>query len=218
MNLRSVPTFALGLAATGAVMAASVRTRAGTPSARRIEPLVRTWARAWLIPAGVRLEVEGRHHVTPGQRYVVVSNHLSNLDSMVLLAGLGLPLRFLAMRELFDVPLLGSALRRLGMIEVDRDNPHSAMIAQGVSQAMADGASVMVFPEGQTSHDGSLNRFRIGAFSIAIEQEVPILPVTLIGTREVWAPGDNAIHRGVVRFVIHKAIETQGLTQQDAPA
>lgn len=154
----------------------------------------------------------------PDQQYMVVSNHLSNLDSMVVLAGLRLPLRFLAMRELFDVPVLGAALRRLGMIEVNRDYPDSTMIGQGVSQAMADGASIMVFPEGQTSHDGTLNRFRIGAFSIAIGQAIPILPITLIGTREVWAPGSNTIHKGVVRVVIHQPLATHGLTQQDATA
>lgn len=215
-SLRSIPTFVSGAAATAAAMAATLGTGAGTPRSHLIEPILRAWARAWLFPAGVRLEVEGREHLAVGRSYVMVSNHLSNLDPIVHFAGVRLPLRFLAMRELFDIPLLGSALRRIGMIEVDRNQPDAAGIARGVERALADGASVFVFPEGQTSHDGSLNRFHLGAFVLAIEHGVPIVPIAIIGTREVWTPGSNAIHRGVVRLVIHEPIDTQDLTRLDA--
>lgn len=215
-TLRSVPTFASGAFATAGAMIATLGARAGTRSSRRIEPVLRAWARAWLAPAGVRLQVDGLGHVVAGQRYVIISNHQSNLDPMVHLAGLGLPLRFLAMRELFDLPLLGPALHRIGMIEVDRDQPDATTIARAVSQALADGANVFVFPEGGTSHDGSMNRFHIGAFAIAIEHGIPILPIALTGTREIWAPGSNAIRRGVVRLAIQEPIPTQGLTRLDS--
>ncbi|MDO8731021.1 MAG: lysophospholipid acyltransferase family protein [Actinomycetota bacterium] len=215
-TLRTVPMFASGAVATAGAIIATLGVRAGTRKSHLLEPILRTWARAWLVPAGVRLQVDGQEHVVAGHRYVVVSNHQSNLDPMAHLAGLRLPLRFLAMRELFDLPGMSGALRRIGIIEVDRENPDSGMIMRGVSLALTDGASVLVYPEGQTSHDGGLNQFHIGAFVLAIEHGVPILPITVIGTREVWAPGSNAIHSGLVRLVIHEPIDTQGLNRRAA--
>lgn len=208
--------FASGLAATAAVMIASIGAPSGTPTSHRINRVLRMWGRAWLVPAGVRLEIQGLENVAQGQQYVVASNHLSNLDPMVMLASLPIPLRFLAMRELFDVPVLGQALRRIGMIEIDRASPDGTTIARGVQQALRDEASIFVFPEGQTSHDGSLSRFRIGAFTIAIEHGIPILPVAVIGTRGIWPPGSNTIHSGVVRLIIQEPVHTGGMTSGDA--
>ncbi len=166
----------------------------------------------------MQFEVAGLQHLEPGQLYVVVSNHLSNLDPMVHLAALPVPLRFLAMRELFDVPLLGAALRRIGMIEVDRQDPDGSGIARGAARALKQGVNVLVYPEGETSHDGSLNRFRLGAFTIAIDHGIPVLPVMTHGTREIWAPGSNAIRKGVVRLSIQPPIFTHELSRSDAIA
>ena len=215
---RTVPTLASGLAATGCLLLASVAVRAGSPSAPRIQPLLRSWARAWLLPAGAKASVRGLEHIVQGQQYVVVANHLSNLDPMVMLACIPLPLRFLTMRELFDFPMLGGLLRRLGMIEVDRSRPDGASIARGVSAALNDGACIFVFAEGETSHDGTLGRFRHGAFSLAIQHGLPVMPITLHGTRAIWPPGSNAIRPGRVQLVIHEPIDTDGLDSQDTDA
>lgn len=215
-TLRSLPTFVMGAAATTGAILITLGVRADRRRPAFVESVLRTWARAWLLPAGVQLQVEGLEHLVPGQRYVVVSNHQSNLDPIVHLAALPVPLRFLAMRELFDLPVLGGTLRRIGMIEVDRRKPDSGGIADGVARALADGANVFVYPEGATSHDGSLNRFRLGAFTLALDHGISILPISTIGTREIWAPGSNAIHRGVVRVIIHAPIATDDSSAADA--
>lgn len=213
---RTLLTAASGLVATaGAVLVVSTACRGGRCSGA-IDPVLRCWARAWLVPAGVRLRVEGIQHVRPRQVYVVVSNHQSNLDPMVHIVGLPLPLRFLAMKELFDVPLVGRAIRTIGMVEVDRGDPDMRGISEGTRRALSSGVSVVVFPEGQTSGDGSVGRFHTGAFAIAVANGVPILPVTLVGTRGIWAPGSNAIRRGVVRVVVGEPIPTAGLNARDA--
>lgn len=211
-----MPTAASGLAATAAVVVIlSVACRNGRTS-RLTNPLLRSWARAWLVPAGVRLSVEGADRIEPGQAYMVVSNHQSNLDPMVHIAGLPLPLRFLAMRALFDLPFLGTAMRSIGMIEVDREDPDMRTIREGTHRALARGLSVLVYPEGKTSGDGTIDSFHTGAFALAVANGVPVLPVTLMGTRAVWTPGSNAIRRGVVRLVVGEPIATDRMTSRDA--
>jgi len=164
----------------------------------------------------VRLRVEGAQNIDPTQPYVIVSNHQSNLDPMAHIAGIPLAIRFLAMRALFDIPVLGSVLRNIGMIEVDRDDPDMTSIRTGTQRALSAGISVLVFPEGKTSGDGSIDRFHSGAFVLAVANGVPVLPVTLMGTRAVWTPGSNAIRGGTVRIVIGAPIPTQDLTTRDA--
>ncbi|MDI1288364.1 MAG: lysophospholipid acyltransferase family protein [bacterium] len=217
-SVRSVPTAVSGLAATaGVVVVLGIACRNGRSSVL-VDPLLRTWSRAWLVPAGVRLQVEGVDHIRPGQAYVVVSNHLSNLDPMVHIAGVPLPMRFLAMRALFDMPVLGKVMRDIGMIEVDREDPDMRTIRDGTRRALSNGISVLVYPEGKTSGDGSIDSFHTGAFVLAISNRVPVLPVTLMGTRSVWTPGSNAIRRGTVRLVIGTPIATDEMAPRDAVA
>ena len=123
---RTVPAFVAGVLATlaGALLVLC-RGPARADSAVT-DRVVRWWAAVWLRAAGARVVVDGLEHVEPAAAYVVVSNHQSNLDPMAQLRALPLPLRVLAMRELFRIPLLGRAMRTAGMIEVDRDSPTSA--------------------------------------------------------------------------------------------
>jgi len=215
-SARSLPTAASGLAATAVVVAVlAVACRSGRQS-QLVDPLLRCWARAWLVPAGVHLKVEGVEHIRPGQTYMVVSNHQSNLDPIVHIAGIPLPLRFLAMRALFDLPLLGAVMRNIGMIEVDREDPDMTTIRDGTRRALSRRISVLVYPEGKTSGDGSIDGFHAGAFVLAVSNGVPILPVTLMGAHAVWKPGSNAIHGGVVRLVIGEPIATDQMTTRDA--
>lgn len=179
---------------------------------------MRGWARCWLRPAGVRLEVVGRERIRPGAAYIVVSNHQSNLDPMVHLAALRIPMRFLAMRELFDLPVLGAVLRRLGMIEVDRSDPDGRAIAEGTARALSAGTSVLVYPEGGTAGDGVVGRFRSGAFRLAIAHAAPVLPVATSGTRDVWPTDRNAIRSAAVRVVVGEPIATSGLSDTDVAA
>lgn len=214
-TLRTVPTMLTGLLGT---LFASVLLRGlarGGSDSPLVERILRFWGRSWLIPAGARVRVEGREHIQPGQSYVVVSNHQSNLDAMVHLAALGLPLRIMAKRELFALPILGPALRAIGMVEVDRAGPDIVAIDSAARDVVASGRSLLVYPEGTTSSDGTIRRFKSGAFSIAIGQGVPVLPVVLHGTRSIWAPGGIAIRGGPVRVVITEPITTGDLTRGD---
>ena len=118
--LRTPFTYLVGLSATGLAAIAVIIISLLAPTSPLINRIVRGWARIVLWSGGVRLKVIGVEHVDPSTSYVVVSNHQSTFDIMAHFLALPIPIRFLAKKELFGVPLLGWALRRLNMVPVDR--------------------------------------------------------------------------------------------------
>jgi len=169
----------------------------------------------WLRAAGARVVVHGLEHVEPGTTYVVVPNHQSNLDPMAHVQALPLSLRILAMRELFRILLLGRAMRAVGMIEVDRKSPDFRQIDDAAARSLAAGHSLLVYPEGRVSPDGTIGEFKDGAFIVAVANQVPVLPVAIHGSCRIWPPGGLAIHGGEVRIAVGRPLETSGLTQLD---
>jgi 1-acyl-sn-glycerol-3-phosphate acyltransferase len=213
---RTVPTLAAGVLATvaGAVVV-WCRGPARADSAVT-DRLVRWWASVWLRAAGARVVVHGLEHVDPAASYVVVSNHQSSLDPLVHWRVLPLSLRALAMRELFQIPVLGRAMRTAGMIEVDRDCPDVGQIDAAAARSLAAGHSLLVFPEGRISPDGTIGEFKEGAFIIAVANQMPVLPVAIHGTRRIWQPGRRAIHSGQVRVTVGRPLPTGHQAGHDA--
>ena len=215
MSWRTVPTLAAGVLATlaGALV---VRFRGPARADSAVtDRVVRWWAAVWLRTAGARVVVHGLEHVEPAATYVVVSNHQSNPDPMAHLQALPLSLRVLAMRELFQILLLGRAMRTIGMIEVDRGSPDFRQIDDAAARLLAAGHSLLVYPEGRASPDGTIGDFKDGAFIVAVANQVPILPAAIQGTCRIWQPGRRAIHSGEVRIVVGRPLQTSGLTHHD---
>lgn len=136
-------------------------------------------------------------------------------DAVVHLRALPLSLRVLARHDLFRIWLFGPALRMIGMIQVDRESPDFRQIDQAAARDLAAGHSLLAYPEGTTSPDGTIGAFKDGAFIIAIASQVPIVPAAIHGTRRIWPPGRAAIHAGQVRGVAASPLQTTGLTQHD---
>jgi 1-acyl-sn-glycerol-3-phosphate acyltransferase len=200
------------IAAPIAIVIARIR-----PTSAAIDQLARVWSRLWLAAAGCKITVEGREAVDVRRSHIVVANHLSVLDIMACFIAVPLPIRFLAKRELFSIPVLAPAMRAIGIVEVDR-GARSAIHEQVNQQArdlVASGRSVIIYPEGTRSRDGELRPFKKGAFTMAIAGHVPVLPVTLAGTFEAWPAGKIWIRGGPIRVVIDPAIETEGMTRAD---
>jgi len=212
---RTVPTLAAGALATlASALLVLCRGPARADSAVT-DRVVRWCAAVWLRAAGARVVVDGLEHVEPAATYVVVSNHQSDLDPMAQLRALPLSLRALAMRELFRIPLLGRAMRTIGMIEVDRDSPDFRQIDDAAARDLAAGHSLLVYPEGRASPDGTIGEFKDGAFIIAVTNQVPVLPAAIYGTCRIWQPGRRAIRSGEVRIVIGRPLQTSRLTHRD---
>jgi 1-acyl-sn-glycerol-3-phosphate acyltransferase len=179
----------------------------------------RAWS--WLIlkTSGIRVRVEGLGHVDEGQPLIFCANHQSAMDIPILFVNLPVQFRFVAKRSLFHLPFLGWHLQRSGHIPVVRDRPREALKSmETVAQRIREGKSVLLFPEGHRSRTGRMLPFKAGSFYIAILAGVPIVPITLNGTRQVLKPDTYHVRPGQTEMIVHPPIPTQGLTLQDVDA
>lgn len=180
------------------------------------------WARNWswliLKTSGVRVRVEGLDNV-PHETAIYCVNHQSAMDIPVLFVHLPVQFRFLAKRPLFNLPFLGWHLSRSGHIPVDRGQPRKAFRSfDQAAERIRSGVPVVLFPEGTRSRDGELHAFKGGSFYLALEAGVPIVPITLNGTRHVHEPDTLHVRSGQTEMIIHPPISTAGLTSQDVDA
>ena len=172
----------------------------------------RFWARVSLLLAGVRLTVEGHEHL-PAYPVVFMPNHQSNFDILALYAGLPVQFRWLAKEELFRIPLFGIAMRRSGYIPVNRSNHKKAIQSMAeAARRISEGTSVIVFPEGTRSVDGTLLPFKKGGFLLAIDAAAPIVPVAIRGSHDVMPKYSHWIRGGRIRVTIFPAVPTAGTT------
>ncbi len=171
-------------------------------------------ARALAVATGVEVEVRGLANLPVGAA-VVTPNHASHFDIAALLGFLPGETRFAAKKELFREPVLGWVMTTLGMVPIDRENPvHAIEDLQRVIGA--NGASLIVFPEGTRSRDGHLGKFRKGAFRLAIANDLPIVPIAIHGSRAIMPQGRGlAIEPGRIVLEILPAIDTRTLTDGD---
>jgi 1-acyl-sn-glycerol-3-phosphate acyltransferase len=184
------------------------------PTGEFMMKIARVWARSLLRIAGVKVKVEGLEKLTPGASYVFASNHLSYMDTPVILTHIPADFRFMAKSGLFKIPLLGTHLGQAGHIPVPREDPRAAVKTMTLAADIirSRNISILIFPEGGRAHDGVLQPFKDGASYIAIKAGVPIVPLAISGTREILAMHSATFHRGEVILRIGDPIPTKGLT------
>jgi len=175
------------------------------------------WGRvlSWLVP--VRVDIEGLDRIDPNQSYVVVANHQSQFDIPVIYGWIGLDLRWVAKAELSRIPFVAAGCRAIGHIFIDRSDPEQARTA--INRAVArlkPGTGLMFFAEGTRSRTGQLLPFKKGAFRVAVDQQLPILPVTVVDTREILPAKSFRIRPGRVRMIVHPPLETVGLGRESS--
>lgn len=175
--------------------------------------IARRWAWMLLWIAGAKVKVVGVENVDPARSYVVSPNHVSYMDTPSLLAHLPVNFRFMAKKGLFEIPFIGGHLKKAGHIAVPMDDPRAALkVLSAAGKAMKErGLSVLVFPEGGRSETGELQPFKDGAAYLAIKGGVPILPVALIGIRDVLPMHSHHVRPAKVTMRIGKPLETEGL-------
>jgi 1-acyl-sn-glycerol-3-phosphate acyltransferase len=183
---------------------------------RKQVAIAQFWSKVLIKIAGVKLEIEGLEKIDPNGSYVFASNHVSYMDTPVVLGHIPVQFRFLAKKGLFSVPFLGYHLKRAGHIAVPRENPREALKAMAEAGRIIRerGISVLIFPEGGRSLEG-LKPFKEGAAYIALSAGVPVVPVALKGTLQVLPMHSLNVRPGHVVMKIGDPIQTAHFTVRD---
>src|SRR5450631_2502679 len=177
----------------------------------------RVWARSLLWITGVRVAVEGLEKIDLNRNYLFCSNHLSYMDTPVVMSTIPAQFRFLAKKGLFQIPLLGTHLSQAGHIPVPLEDPRAAVrvLTKAAEVIKHRGISMLIFPEGGRSPDGVLQPFKEGAAYIAIKAGVPLVPVTLIGTHQILPFGSGHMRGGTVILRIGVPVVTSACKLHD---
>ena len=170
---------------------------------------LRSWGVKLVEHAKIDVEVVGRHHMEPGKTYLVMSNHQSLYDVPVLFYVIGGTIRMITKKELFKVPVFGGAMREAGFVSIDRQDRHRAIESLAIArQKLETGVHIWISPEGTRSKTGQLLPFKKGGFALALEAALPILPVTLKGTRDALpAKGLRSTPGAKVKVTIHAPLD-----------
>ena len=166
------------------------------------------WSRIVLILLGVKLNVSGKEHLPEKGPGVIIINHESALDIPIAVAGLQAPVRFMAKRELFKVPIFGWCLALCNHIPIDRQNRTKAIksINKVSKNLIRRRIFIIVSPEGTRSHDGQIKPFKKGAFRLADAENLPLIPVTIMGARYCIPSKSFNVVPGKVDIVIDKPV------------
>jgi 1-acyl-sn-glycerol-3-phosphate acyltransferase len=182
-----------------------------TGSPRPLYTLSAWGFRGAFLLAGIRISAENRERLADVRNTVIVSNHASHLDAPALFLALRTNFVALAKREVFDIPLFSTVIRRAGFIPIQRgDRADAAGAVARMVEALREGACVVVFPEGTRSHTGALGPFKKGAFIAAIEAGSRLLPVAVHGTGSLMPRHGYALRPGRVRVSVLEPLDPRG--------
>jgi len=174
----------------------------------RIHRLAQLWARMLLALSSIPVEISGLRHVLLDRPQIFAANHQSDIDTLVAMACIPVQFRWIAKQELFSIPLFGTAMRNAGYIPIDRRNHDSALRSlENAAQIIRRGRSVMTFPEGTRSGEGTIQPFKQGVFHLAISAGVPVVPVTIIGSGAIMRKRSLKINPGGVKLIFDKPID-----------
>lgn len=175
--------------------------------------LTNIWNLIILKLSFIKVNVKGKENIQEGVTYVITPNHQSIFDIPALIKYLGIPFRWVIKMETLFVPLFGLALYMSRNIFISRKNREQSLksINRGIAR-LPRGTGIIFFAEGTRSIDGKLLPFKKGGFYIAIEQGLPILPVSVSGSNQILRKGSYRINPGTIDVVIGKPIDTSGYT------
>ncbi len=167
------------------------------------------WSKSIIWAAGAKIELHGLNKIDFNKSYVFVGNHQSHIDVVAVFSILSLTVRYIAKKELFRIPLFGWAMSAAGTIKVDRSNREKAIRSiEKAGETIKKGVSVIMFPEGTRSPDGEIHAFKKGAFVLASKSGVPVVPISISGTRNILKKHSLSLTPGKVKIVISDPIDS----------
>lgn len=205
--LLGLSTSVLGIAA--ATLAIFVNPKAGT--------LVGViWAKfnSYITPMFVK--VIGKENIDPEKSYVVVANHTSLYDILMIYGWFPVDFKWVMKMELRRVPFLGYSCYKIGHIFIDRSNSQTAIeTINKARERIEKGTSIMFFPEGTRSRDGNILPFKKGAFNFALDMNLPLLPVSITGTGNILPSKTTALFPGKAKMIIHEPLSIEGYSREN---
>jgi len=175
-----------------------------------------TWARINGYFTPIFVKIRGKENIGKRQSYVIVSNHQSQYDIFVLYGWLGIDFKWVMKSELRKAPFIGVSCEKLGHIFVDRSDIRAAIASiNAAKKRIVNGTSVIFFPEGTRSRTNKMRPFKKGAFHMAKDLNLPILPITIKGTRDILPPDTFDIFPGKVEMIIHKPVDTSDFNKDN---
>ena len=179
-----------------------------SPGENKIHKIAYIWASTLLKLSGVRVDVEGVENVLTDRPQIFMSNHQSDFDILIVLANIPGQFRWIAKKELFKIPIFGKAMRNAGYIEIDRQHHDNAMKSlEEAAHKIRDGKSVVTFPEGTRSKDGTIKPFKQGMFHLAIQSGVPIIPISIVGANKIMPKRSLLIKPGRIKMIIDRPVD-----------
>ena len=179
-------------------------------SGKKGHRIARRWAKIALLATGVKVKVEGLEQIQGKGPYIFMSNHQGGYDIFALHGHLPFDFKWLAKKELFSIPFFGWTLTAAGYISIDRKGTRDTVRAMNeAAQKIRDGMSVVIFPEGSRSPNGSIQPFRKGGFTLAIKSQVPIVPIAIAGSWEIMPKNTWMLISGPIRMRVGDPIETK---------
>ncbi|MFC2136691.1 lysophospholipid acyltransferase family protein [Bacteroidota bacterium] len=167
------------------------------------------WSKINTIFTPMLISVKGKQHINKDTSYIIIANHQSFWDIFAIYGWLGLDIKWVMKKELRKIPGIGFGSEKVGHIFIDRSNRKKAI--ESINEAktkLVNGTSVVIFPEGTRSRTGEMGKFKKGAFKLAIDLDLPILPITIIGTQNIFPSGTLNLMPGKVKMNIHSPIDT----------
>lgn len=166
------------------------------------------WSRSFFWLMFLPVSVDGQEHIVPGQSYVFVANHQSMFDVWLVYGWLPVIFKWLMKAELRKVPFVGTGCKAAGHIFIDRRNTKAAMESlKEVEKQLVNGVCTVIFPEGTRSLNGEVGRFKRGAFQIALDLGLPVIPLSLDGCYEVLPKGKPFVYHAPVHMHIGEPID-----------
>jgi 1-acyl-sn-glycerol-3-phosphate acyltransferase len=183
---------------------------------RVIHHYARLWGKVALLANRVKVKIEGMENLKGKGPYIFMSNHQGSYDIFALLGHLPYQFKWLAKKELFSIPFFGWVMAAAGYISIDREGTRKTVEAMNVAaQKIRGGMSVVIFPEGSRSPDGSIQPFKKGGFTLAIKSKVPIVPLAISGSRDIMPKDKLTTNPGEIRMFVDHPIETHHCSSKD---
>jgi len=174
------------------------------------------WGRMFCYLAFVRVKINGKENFSSKKSYIFVSNHQSIYDIFVVYGWLNNRFKWIMKNSLRKIPLVGLACEKAGHIFIDRSNPLKAQKSiKKAEEKLKNGASLVIFPEGSRTKDGNVGKFKRGAFKIAEDLKLPLVPITIDGAYDVLPYGSFYIRPCKIVATIHQPIDCEQLTDKN---